>query len=83
MAQNKEAKLEFSKIKSITKIVFINLIILFFLLYILELFLQMGSDNLFKKTKFYYQNKLEKEAKEEGLNYEAATFPWAASGRAW
>ena len=23
-----------------------------------------------------------KEAKEEGLNYEAATFPWAASGRA-
>lgn len=26
--------------------------------------------------------KTEKEAKEEGLNYEAATFPWAASGRA-
>ena len=32
----------------------------------------------------FHQEKIqkEKEAKEEGLNYEAAVFPWAASGRA-
>ena len=57
--------MEFFRIKKTIKIIFINLIILFFLLYILELFLQFGNGNLFKKTKFYYQNKIEKESKED------------------
>ena len=57
--------MEFFRIKKTIKIIFINLIILLFLLYILELFLQLGKGNLFKKTKFYYQNKIEKESKED------------------
>ena len=72
MAQNKEAKLEFSKSESIIKklfkiiyVLFINLVALFVLLYFLEIFLQFKSGNLFSKTKFYYQKKLEKEINNE------------------
>ena len=57
--------MEFSKITRVIKIIFTNFLILYVLLYILEIFLQFNSGSLFKKTKFYYQSKLENQSMEE------------------
>ena len=57
--------MEFSKITRVIKIIFTNFLILYALLYILEIFLQFNSGSLFKKTKFYYQSKLETQSMEE------------------
>ena len=63
--RKKRAELEFSKITRVIKIIFTNFLILYVLLYILEIFLQFNSGSLFKKTKFYYQSKLENQSMEE------------------
>ena len=57
--------MEFSKITKLLKIIFTNFLLLYVLLYIGELFLQWGTGSLFKKTKFYYQNKIESKTNEE------------------
>jgi len=57
--------LQFSKIIKIIKIILANFLILYILLYALEIYLQFNSGSLYKKTKFYYQNKMEAENKED------------------
>ena len=42
---------------SFTKIICINLILLYFFLYIFELFINFNNNNLFQKTRLYYLNK--------------------------
>ena len=45
------------KFYSYTKIILIKIILLYFFLYILELFINLNNENLFKKTRLYYLNK--------------------------
>ncbi len=40
-----------------TKIIFVNLILLYFFLYILELFINFNNNKIFQKTRLYYLNK--------------------------
>ena len=40
-----------------TKIIFINLVLLYFFLYILELFINFNNNKIFQKTRLYYLNK--------------------------
>ena len=42
---------------NLTKVVIINFILLYFLLYILELFININDNKLFQKTRLYYLNK--------------------------
>ena len=47
------------KIKYYLKIALINLLILYSLLYFIELAINFKKDNLFKKTRLYYLNSLQ------------------------
>ena len=65
MFRKKSAEMEFSKITRVIKMIFTNFLILYVLLYYLEIILQFNSGYLFKKTKFYYQSKLENQSRAE------------------
>lgn len=56
---------------NLIKVIFINVILVYFLLYILELFINFNNDKLFKKTRLYYLNKDSKKefAKKIYLNF--------------
>ena len=45
------------KYYNFTKIIFINLVLLYFFLYILELFINFNNNKIFQKTRLYYLNK--------------------------
>jgi len=45
------------KLINYTKIFFINFFLLYFLLYVLEIFINVKNDTLFKKTRLHYLNK--------------------------
>ena len=45
------------KFFNFTKIIFVNLILLYFFLYILELFINFNNNKIFQKTRLYYLNK--------------------------
>ena len=45
------------KYYKLTKIIFINFILLYFFLYILELIINFNNDKIFEKTRLYYLNK--------------------------
>ena len=48
-----------------TKIIFINLVLLYFFLYILELFINFNNNKIFQKTRLYYLNKDSKKLDEK------------------
>tara|TARA_Y100000022_G_scaffold197259_1_gene205464 strand:+ start:99 stop:1271 length:1173 start_codon:yes stop_codon:yes gene_type:complete len=63
--------MKFIKIKYYLKIFFINLIILYGLFYLIELFINFNNNKLFNKTRLYYLNNLKDKNpnKEIYLNY--------------
>ena len=47
------------------KIIFLNLILLYFFLYVLELFINFNNNKIFQKTRLYYLNKDSKKLDEK------------------
>ncbi len=62
------------KYYNFTKIIFINLVLLYFFLYILELFINFNNNKIFQKTRLYYLNKDSKKELGEKIHLNFGTY---------